>query len=114
MRATVMAGLVPAIHVFVTAEKQDVDARHKAGHDDLSSDLLHPLPRRFRLHPFKLRQLVPKPGELPLGVMARIGAADLAGFVARDLALEVTYQRRHAMSLHRRQQRIELARGELP
>ena len=28
-----MAGLVPAIHVlFVT--KQDVDARHKAGHDE--------------------------------------------------------------------------------
>jgi hypothetical protein len=29
----VMAGLVPAIHVFVAA-KQDVDARRKAGHDD--------------------------------------------------------------------------------
>jgi hypothetical protein len=28
-----MAGLVPAIHVF-GAEKQGVDARHKAGHDD--------------------------------------------------------------------------------
>jgi hypothetical protein len=28
----VMAGLGPAIHVFV-AKKQDVDARHKAGHD---------------------------------------------------------------------------------
>jgi hypothetical protein len=28
-----MAGLVPAIHVFVTVYK-DVDARHKAGHDD--------------------------------------------------------------------------------
>jgi hypothetical protein len=27
----VMAGLVPAIHAF--GEKQDVDARHKAGHD---------------------------------------------------------------------------------
>jgi hypothetical protein len=27
----VMAGLVPAIHVFVVG--QDVDARHKAGHD---------------------------------------------------------------------------------
>jgi hypothetical protein len=27
-----MAGLVPAIHVFIAA-KQDVDARHKAGHD---------------------------------------------------------------------------------
>jgi hypothetical protein len=30
-----MAGLDPAIHVFllVYAAKQDVDARHKAGHD---------------------------------------------------------------------------------
>jgi hypothetical protein len=30
-----MAGLVPAIHVLLTCEaKKDVDARHKAGHDD--------------------------------------------------------------------------------
>jgi hypothetical protein len=29
-----MAGLVPAIHVFVTSIKEDVDARHKAGHDE--------------------------------------------------------------------------------
>jgi hypothetical protein len=28
-----MAGLVPAIHVFVATKKKDVDARHKAGHD---------------------------------------------------------------------------------
>jgi len=28
-----MAGLVPAIHVFVCLNVQDVDARHKAGHD---------------------------------------------------------------------------------
>jgi len=28
-----MAGLVPAIHVFDVARPQDVDARHKAGHD---------------------------------------------------------------------------------
>jgi|APThiThiocy_ev2_2_1041544.scaffolds.fasta_scaffold00864_2 hypothetical protein len=28
-----MAGLVPAIHVFELAVFQDVDARHKAGHD---------------------------------------------------------------------------------
>jgi len=31
----VMAGLVPAIHVFYR-NKQDVDARHKAGHDGYS------------------------------------------------------------------------------
>jgi hypothetical protein len=29
-----MAGLVPAIHVFGRGWKQDVDARHKAGHDE--------------------------------------------------------------------------------
>jgi hypothetical protein len=28
-----MAELVPAIHVFLASVKQDVDARHKAGHD---------------------------------------------------------------------------------
>jgi len=32
----VMAGLVPAIYVFLVAPPQDVDARHKAGHDELS------------------------------------------------------------------------------
>jgi hypothetical protein len=30
--AAVMAGLVPAIHDFLI--DKDVDARHKAGHDD--------------------------------------------------------------------------------
>jgi len=27
-------GFVPAIHVFASARFEDVDARHKAGHDD--------------------------------------------------------------------------------
>jgi hypothetical protein len=32
----VMAGLVPAIHVFLESKgKQDVDARDKPGHDEL-------------------------------------------------------------------------------
>jgi hypothetical protein len=32
--SSVMAGLVPAIHVFaVSRKKQDVDARDKRGHD---------------------------------------------------------------------------------
>jgi len=30
----VMAGLAPAIHVLRTNLKEDVDARHKAGHDE--------------------------------------------------------------------------------
>jgi hypothetical protein len=29
-----MAGLVPAIHVSLRKNKEDVDARHKAGHDE--------------------------------------------------------------------------------
>jgi hypothetical protein len=29
-----MAGLVPAIHVFFLPRRKNVDARHKAGHDD--------------------------------------------------------------------------------
>jgi hypothetical protein len=31
-----MAGLVPAIHVL-DKQKKDVDARHKAGHDDVKN-----------------------------------------------------------------------------
>jgi hypothetical protein len=32
----VMAGLDPAIHVFLQQlSREDVDARHKAGHDEL-------------------------------------------------------------------------------
>jgi hypothetical protein len=29
-----MAGLVPAIHVFLIARRQDVDARDAPGHDE--------------------------------------------------------------------------------
>jgi hypothetical protein len=35
-RFFVMAGLVPAIHVFLCLNTVRVDARHKAGHDELS------------------------------------------------------------------------------
>jgi len=34
-----MAGLVPAIHVFLAALKQDVDGRHEAGHDVERADV---------------------------------------------------------------------------
>jgi tripartite-type tricarboxylate transporter receptor subunit TctC len=37
-----MAGLVPAIHVFLASKKQDVDARHKAGHDAERGDRMTP------------------------------------------------------------------------
>ena len=29
-----MAGLVPAIHLFLSKKKEDVDARDKPGHDE--------------------------------------------------------------------------------
>jgi hypothetical protein len=29
-----MAGLIPAIHVFLASGAEDVDARHKVGHDE--------------------------------------------------------------------------------
>jgi hypothetical protein len=29
-----MAGLDPAIHVYISTRREDVDARHKAGHDE--------------------------------------------------------------------------------
>jgi hypothetical protein len=35
-----MAGLVPAIHVFYADGSKDVDARHKAGHDDFVTSLV--------------------------------------------------------------------------
>jgi hypothetical protein len=31
-----MAGLDPAIHVFLQLGSKDVDARHKAGHDEFT------------------------------------------------------------------------------
>jgi hypothetical protein len=34
----VVTGLVPAIHVFFLRGNEDVDARHKAGHDELIRD----------------------------------------------------------------------------
>jgi hypothetical protein len=30
-----MAGLDPAIHVLTSGKEEDVDARHKAGHDEI-------------------------------------------------------------------------------
>jgi hypothetical protein len=33
-----MAGLVPAIHALFSPNGKDVDARHKAGHDELDEE----------------------------------------------------------------------------
>ena len=38
---SVVAGLVPAIHVFLAGVSKDVDARDKPGHDDLASFASH-------------------------------------------------------------------------
>jgi hypothetical protein len=35
LEEVVMAGLVPAIHVFLQCRFKDVDARLKAGHDEI-------------------------------------------------------------------------------
>jgi hypothetical protein len=43
-----MAGPVPAIHVFLAESTKDVDARHKAGHDEEKSGY----PNRNSLYPF--------------------------------------------------------------
>jgi hypothetical protein len=44
-----MAGLDPAIHVFVEPRKKDVDARHKAGHDEVWGACAHGWNRIFTL-----------------------------------------------------------------
>jgi hypothetical protein len=55
-----MAGLVPAIHVFLIKIGQDVDARHKAGHDEphIASWKMTPAvkrrPERSRLTPWRM------------------------------------------------------------
>ena len=39
----VMAGLVPAIHVLILGDKEDVDARDKRGHDGTVATIgVHP------------------------------------------------------------------------
>jgi hypothetical protein len=38
----VMAGRVPAMHVFLLECSKDVDARHKAGHDEFRYEALFP------------------------------------------------------------------------
>jgi hypothetical protein len=36
-----MAGLGPAIHALKHGSKEDVDARHKAGHDEATNECKH-------------------------------------------------------------------------
>jgi hypothetical protein len=84
-RLAVMAGLVPAIHVFLFRgqAKQDVDARHKAGHDGDTDDALGTRRKdkmqitaavvRERAGPFVLEPIElddPRPGEVLVQVAA--------------------------------------------
>ena len=46
-----MAGLVPAIHVFLAVGLQSLNARHKAGHDELVYTALVSAPSMMRLVP---------------------------------------------------------------
>jgi hypothetical protein len=64
-----MAGLVPAIHVFVEHEKKDVDARLKAGHDGCNYLLLIDRPDQ-RLDLLRMRAEF-------LGELVEIGVGDL-------------------------------------
>ena len=68
--------------------------------------------RRFRRDPGEIRQLMAEPGALPLGVAAGVALAAFGRLLDRDLAAQMPDQPRHAVRLHRRQQRIEPARGE--
>src|SRR3954468_16337172 len=59
-------------------------------------------------HPLEFRQLVPEPGELPLGILAGRPAANYCRPPPCDLSPKVPDERGHAVRLHRRQQRIEI------
>src|SRR5690242_15359434 len=75
-------------------------------------DRAQPFLRRFRLHPGKLRQLMPKPGELALGVVSGVGLAKRRCLLKADRSPKVADQRRYAVRLHRRQERVELSLRE--
>ena len=49
---------------------------------------------------------------MPLGIVAGVGAADRGGVLQTELAAQMPDQSRHAMRLHRGQQRIEASGGE--
>src|SRR5258707_3161219 len=106
-----MAGLAPAIHVLGAETKQAVYARDKRRHDELTrsaSLLVEPRLRLFRLQPAKFRQLVPEPGELPLGILAGIGAAGLRRLLPPAFVPPIPDYRPHPLILPGRPQRIAI------
>ena len=68
--------------------------------------------RVLGLDPLPVRQLVAEPGRLPLGVLPRVALAALGRLCERELAAKIADQPRHAVRLHGRQLRIEIARRE--
>ena len=71
-----MAGLVPAIHAFCLEGAEDVDARHKAGHD--GGESMPTTQRRLRLYrrlaadqPSQLSQSAGQPIACKLGKCTR-------------------------------------------
>jgi hypothetical protein len=75
---SVMAGLVPAIHVYDTVTRKDVDARDKPGHDDLMCGEVGQSPHQS-LHALDGRAI----GKHPLGQHA-LGDAEMIAQDALD------------------------------
>ena len=71
-------------------------------------------PSALPARPRPIRQLVAKPGDLPLGVAAGVALAALGGLARARSRRQMADQPRHAVRLHGRQQRIEPARRERP
>jgi hypothetical protein len=69
--STVMAGLVPAIHVFLLFRDQDVDAQDKPGHE---GEIVSHLRRHEVLHPNPIPLLDHLRDPLPvtMGVIALV------------------------------------------
>jgi hypothetical protein len=75
-----MAGLVPAIHVFLGKVKQDVDARDKRGHDESNIErigLVEPGLYRgswcYDRSQLRVGQKVSPPYKVPQGFNAALG-----------------------------------------
>ena len=65
--------------------------------------------RLLGLDPSKARELVARPGELPLGVVARVEGRALRRFRERDPALEMGDEMGNAVRAHDRERRIKPA-----
>ena len=74
------------------------------------------LDRRLRRDPFEALQLMARPGELALGVVAGIEFCALGGFGEREFSFQMGDEMRHAVRAHDRQRGVEATlreRGDL-